>query len=178
MLPTPEEGLSSLGAFIRAARMARHTNQVDAAKGAGVSRRQLALLEQGGNVSVKFLLKIARYLRLTTLPLDGNVRLVAGGVGLDVNEVMASLDFVRLIVEHIRSVALDAVLPDTEARTLKDTLALKDFIKRHESDTEGTEQLLRTMIQLSDGASFRSMAPVAQARPATNRSVRSKKRSA
>ncbi len=159
MLPTPDESLASLGAFIRAARMSRNINQVKAAKDAKVSRRQLALLEKGGNVSVKFLLKVARLLNLSHIPLDGNIELVSGGVGVNVVKLMETLDLVSLLVEHAKGFALEAVLPQSERPKLRDTPAFRDFVARHQGDAEGTERLASALLQMSDDVAADRAAP-------------------
>ena len=84
--PTPDDAIASLGAFIRAARTARGITQMQAAREAKVSRKQLALFEKGGNVSVKFLLRLAHYLELDELPLDGRVRLAGGAFVIDTDD--------------------------------------------------------------------------------------------
>ncbi len=153
MLPTPEEGLVSLGAFLRAARTARGINQARAAREARVSRKQLALLEKGGNVSVKFLLRLARYLEVDTLPLDGRVSIVAGELGLNVLELLRYLELLAALVEHLREFAVQAALPPSERRTLKDTLALREFVARQVSDDVGARRLAAAIFQLSDEVS-------------------------
>lgn len=150
MLPTPEEGLASLGAFVRAARTARGINQARAAREAKVSRKQLALLEKGGNVSVKFLLKLARYLEVDALPLDGQVRLVAGEVGLNVVELLRYVEFLATLVQHLHGFAVQAALPPSQRGTLKDTLALREFVARQLSDDAGARRLAAAIFQLSD----------------------------
>jgi transcriptional regulator with XRE-family HTH domain len=59
---------------IRLRRKQRNLTQEQLAKMAGVSRRQLSLLEDGANVSILFLLKVANALELTELPI-GALRL-------------------------------------------------------------------------------------------------------
>jgi transcriptional regulator with XRE-family HTH domain len=54
---------------IRLRRKQRNLTLEALSKMAGVSRRQLWLLEEGHNVSLKFLLKVARALELTELPI-------------------------------------------------------------------------------------------------------------
>jgi transcriptional regulator with XRE-family HTH domain len=136
VLPPEDQCLASLGEFIRAARMKRGINQLQAARDAGVSRKQLILLEKGGNVSVKFLLRVARCLELTTIPLDGNVQLVAGQEGLNVFEITQTLDLLIALADRARSFAFDAVLPPSERRTLRHTPALREFVARHHGDAE------------------------------------------
>jgi transcriptional regulator with XRE-family HTH domain len=58
-----------LPTLIRSKRLESNLSQDALAKLAGVSRRQLALFEEGQNVSLKFLIKVARALRLTELPI-------------------------------------------------------------------------------------------------------------
>lgn len=150
MLPTPDEGLVSLGAFVRAARTARGITQVQAAREAKISRKQLALFEKGGNISVKFLLRLARYLELDTLPLDGQVSIVSGRAGLDVVELLRTIEFVGALVAYLRQFAVQAALPPSERGKLEDTLALRDFVARQLGDEAGTQRLAAAMFQLSD----------------------------
>ncbi|MGZ5441985.1 MAG: helix-turn-helix domain-containing protein [Thermoanaerobaculia bacterium] len=63
-----------LSDVIRLRRVQRNLTQDRLAKMAGVSRRQLSLLEDGRNVSLLFLTKIARALEITELPI-GDLRL-------------------------------------------------------------------------------------------------------
>jgi transcriptional regulator with XRE-family HTH domain len=136
VLPPEDECLASLGEFIRAVRVTRGINQGQAAKDAGVSRKQLILLEKGGNVSVKFLLRVARCLGLTDIPLDGNVQLVSGQQGVNVFEITQTLDLVIALADRARSFTFEAVLPPSERRTLRHTPALREFIARHHGDAE------------------------------------------
>lgn len=151
MLPEPEAGIQSIGATIRAARLARGLTQQRAAKAASVSRAQLALLEQGGNVSIKFLLKIARFLELTTIPLDGTVRLTSGArEGVNVFELVQSLDLLAALVDRLRGFAMQAILPPSERGKLHDTLALREFVAKHLGDDVGVQRLAKAIAGLSD----------------------------
>jgi transcriptional regulator with XRE-family HTH domain len=154
VLPTPEEGLASLGAFIRAARVNRGINQARAAREAKVSRKQLALFENGGNVSVKFLLRLARYLNLTTIPLDGTIQVVAGQNGINVFELVQSLELLSWFVDHIRDFAMEAVMPSSEQRNLRDTPAFKQFVASllGEGNTGGTARLASAILHVADDA--------------------------
>lgn len=147
MLPTEEESLASLGVFIRVARMQRGITQVQAARDAGVSRKQLMLLEKGENVSVKFLLRVARYLELTAIPLDGNIQLLSGTTGLNVLELVKDLDVLIAVAEHARDFAFNAMLPVSERRGLRDTPAFREFVARHDGDAE---HLAAALVNLSD----------------------------
>lgn len=63
-----------LGQVIRLRRLQRNLTLDRLARMANVSRRQLSLLEDGKNVSLLFLSKVARVLEITELPL-GDLRL-------------------------------------------------------------------------------------------------------
>jgi transcriptional regulator with XRE-family HTH domain len=167
VLPTPEAGLLSIGATIRAARLARGLTQQKAAKEAKISRAQLALLEQGGNVSISFLLKIARFLELTSIPLDGTVKLTSGREGLNVLELIQTLNLLAAIVDHLRDFAINAVLPSSARGELKDTLALKEFVARHLADDVGVQRLAKAVAQLSDDTPVGTKPPrvVAEKKP-------------
>lgn len=145
MIPESRETLEVLGAFIRAARMARGINQQRAAREAKVSRQQLAILEKGGNVSILFLLKIARYLEIQNIPLDGTIELVSGQSGLNVTQLIGALDVLSTYVDDLRSFAVDAVLPPSERRTLRDAPALRDFVARHATEEKGLARLGEAM---------------------------------
>lgn len=153
MLPAPESAIRSIGATIRAARLARGLTQQRAAREAKVSRAQLALLERGGNVSIRFLLTVARYLELTNIPLDGTVQLTSGARdGLNVLELIQSLDLLAALVEHLRGFAIAAVLPPSERGRLDDTLALRDFVVKHVGDEAGVDRLAQAILRLSEDA--------------------------
>ncbi|HEX7830447.1 MAG TPA: helix-turn-helix domain-containing protein, partial [Thermoanaerobaculia bacterium] len=58
-----------LGDTVREARIRKGLTQARLAKLAGVSRRHLAALEKGANVSVSILQRVAAVLELTEIPL-------------------------------------------------------------------------------------------------------------
>jgi hypothetical protein len=102
------------------------------------------------------------------LPLDGTVSVVSGQTGgFNLFELMQSLEFLAALVEHLRVSAMDAVLPQSERRGLKDTLAFRDFVSSllSEGDTVGTERLAGAIVHLSDDAK-ESSAPSRPARSA------------
>lgn len=72
-----------LGQVIRLRRLQRNLTMDRLAKMAGVSRRQLSLLEDGRNVSLLFLTKIAKVLEITVLPV-GDLSLRAASPELTV----------------------------------------------------------------------------------------------
>lgn len=179
VLPPPDAGIRSIGATIRAVRVARGLTQQRMAKEANVSRAQLALLEQGGNVSIRFLLKVARFLELTTIPLDGTVELTSGGrEGLNVFDLLQSLDLLAALVERVRAFAMTAVLPPSERATLRDSLALGDFVAKHFRDDVSVQRLANAIVRLSDDTPAGATTPRVDAgrRTHAKRSSREEKR--
>ncbi len=138
--------LAELGELVRIARVARKLTQQRAAREAGVSRRQWALLEAGGNVSVAFLLKVAASLDLTTIPLRGAVTLVRGAGEYDGFDLMRTADEFEALVARLRAFALTSVLPPSERYNLKDTLAVRAFVDRQtDLDAHGLQALERAL---------------------------------
>lgn len=152
MLPTPDEGLHILGSTIRAARKARALTQQRTAKEAGVSRAQLALLEKGENVSVRFVLKIARFLDLSDIPLDGTVRFTSGRGAVNFLQLIESADLLVALAEHLRTFAIDAIVPPSQRAALKDTPAVRQFLERHGADAAGFAALTEAIVHLSHEA--------------------------
>ncbi len=147
----PDDGLRSIGATIRAARIAHGYTQQALARKASVSRGNLVLLEQGGNVSIRYLLKVAHVLELTNIPLGGAVQLTSGNQsGMNVFDLLESLDLIAAIADHLRGFAMNAILPPSERGELKDTIALKEFVARHLGDADGVERLAKAIVRLSD----------------------------
>lgn len=149
MLPTPDDGLAVLGSTIRAARKARGLTQQKTAREAKVSRAQLALLEKGQNVSVKFVLKIARFLGLQEIPLDGTVRLTSGRGEVNFLELLALADVLSAMAEHLRAFAVDAIVPARERTALKDTAAVRDFLERQGTEGGAFSRLSDAVFRLS-----------------------------
>jgi transcriptional regulator with XRE-family HTH domain len=89
-----------LGETVRSARIKKGLTQAKLARLAGVSRRHLAALEKGANVSVLVLKKVASVLDLTEIPLGGlNLH-----SGKDPNEHVN----MRILAETIREAHADA----------------------------------------------------------------------
>jgi transcriptional regulator with XRE-family HTH domain len=146
---TSDEELEILGATVRAARKARGLTQQGAAKAIDVSRAQLASLEQGANVSVKFLLKVAHYLELSEIPLDGKVRFTSGQIGIDITEVLHALDLSDALIEYLRATVMETILPPSERATLTETPALKEFLARHTGSAQGLARIGDALVELS-----------------------------
>jgi transcriptional regulator with XRE-family HTH domain len=68
-----------LGETVREARIRKGLTQAKLARMAGVSRRHLAALEKGANVSISVLKKVAAVLELTTIQLGGGISVHPGG---------------------------------------------------------------------------------------------------
>ncbi|HEX6158797.1 MAG TPA: helix-turn-helix domain-containing protein [Thermoanaerobaculia bacterium] len=89
-----------LGNAIREARLRKNLTQARLARLAGVSRRHLAALEKGANVSVNVLKKVATVLELQQIEL-GDLSLKSGDSDNQIN--------VALITDAIREARADAV---------------------------------------------------------------------
>src|SRR6185369_17058540 len=68
-----------LGETVRESRIRKGLTQARLARMAGVSRRHLAALEKGANVSISVLKKVAAVLELTEIQLGGGLSVRAGG---------------------------------------------------------------------------------------------------
>jgi transcriptional regulator with XRE-family HTH domain len=150
VLPPPDQGLPVLGMAVRAARVARGLTQQRLASQSNVSRAQLAGLEQGENVSVAFLLKVAHRLELSSISLDGRVELSSGGAGVNVVQLLATLDVLGNVVERLRSIVLNTAAPAVERVELTDAPAMAAFVARHASNPEGLARLEEAIRRLGD----------------------------
>jgi transcriptional regulator with XRE-family HTH domain len=165
-MEAPARQLENLGVTIRAARVARGLTQQQVAEGARVSRAQLAELERGANISVLFLLKIANFLGLTHLALDGVVHLATAGEGLDVSRLLQLTDVASAAVDELRFSVMNATLPVSERKRLVDTPAVKAFIERHVGESAGAERLAEALANLSEaGSNRRAPKPAAASAP-------------
>jgi transcriptional regulator with XRE-family HTH domain len=89
-----------LGETVRSTRIRRGLTQAKLARLAGVSRRHLAALEKGANVSVNVLRKVASVLDLTEIDLGGVAIRTNGGTDAGVN--------VPLLADTLREARVDA----------------------------------------------------------------------
>src|ERR1700682_4422908 len=89
-----------LGETVRSTRIRRGLTQAKLARLAGVSRRHLAALEKGANVSVNVLRKVASVLDLTEIDLGGVAIRTNGGIEPGVN--------VHLLADTLREARVDA----------------------------------------------------------------------
>ena len=110
--------LASLGDFIRSTRLRRNLTQERLAALAGVSRWQLVQLEKGKNVTIDFLVKVARVLEVSEIPV-GSLTLYAStaltpvlldvaealdlmGAALARSDVSRRLDEAAAMIERLR----------------------------------------------------------------------------
>src|ERR1700682_6105070 len=98
----------ALGIFMRNVRRVRRLTQHGAARAAGVSRRQWAHMEQGGNVSVDFLKKVAAAFGLRQIPLSGTLTLTHGHV--DGLKLLVNDDSIAEQGEALRGFAMSPLL--------------------------------------------------------------------
>jgi transcriptional regulator with XRE-family HTH domain len=143
------EKLQRLGSMMRAARVARGFTQQQLAKGAEVSRAQLSDFENGANVSILFLLKIAQFLDLKNVPLDGVVELSPAAPGVDVLHLLRLLDLLGSTLDQVRMGVIDAVLPQSGHRDLGDAQAMKAFLAKHVAD-DGLGRLAEALVGGTD----------------------------
>jgi transcriptional regulator with XRE-family HTH domain len=125
--------LETFGVLVRETRLKRKLTQQRAARGAGVSRKQWALLEQGHNASALFIQKVAAYLELGLIPLGAGLQATteSGGV-VDVSALFGLADelvsFATSFADRLRTFAVEAVLPPSERS--QDADAIAEFVAR------------------------------------------------
>lgn len=94
-----------LGETVREARIRKNLTQARLAKLAGVSRRHLAALEKGANVSVNILQRVAHVLELTEIHL-GDLSLRSNEADRNVNVPLLTDTIRQFRVEHERAQAI------------------------------------------------------------------------
>jgi transcriptional regulator with XRE-family HTH domain len=150
----PDHPLRELGLVIREARELRKLTQHAAAKQAGVSRRQWALLEAGGNVTIRFLMRIATFLDLRTIPLSGSVAISRDRNDYNAFDLLGVADEFEVLVERLRQFALGSVLGALDRTGMDATEAVRKFVRSHgELDAE---ELKKVDHALRQAASDRS----------------------
>lgn len=169
--------LVAFGALVRETRTRRHQTQSHAARGAGVSRKQWALLEQGSNASASFIKKVARYLELTVIPFgDGLCANTEDGGGVNVGALFALADELALLAnsfaDRLRSIAVEAVLPASERG--HDADAIEAFVRRANVPAESSRPLSRVIHDLA--ADVGASQSVAARGNSTTRVVKRRKR--
>jgi transcriptional regulator with XRE-family HTH domain len=144
--------LTAFGTLVRETRVRKHLTQDRAAKGAGVSRKQWALLEQGHNASASFIKKVAKYLELTVIPLgEGLHASTEAGRGVNVGALFALADEITSVAsgfaDRLRTFAVEAVLPASERS--RDADAIDAFITRTNVPDERSRPLTRAIHNLA-----------------------------
>ncbi len=168
--------LLAFGVLVRETRTRSRQTQDRAARGAGVSRKQWALLEQGHNASASFIKKVARYLQLTVIPLGDGLRAnTEAGGGVDVAALFALADeltsFATGFADRLKAFAVEAVLPASERS--HDADAIEAFVARTNVPADSSRTLTRAIHDLA--ADVGAAKPIA-ARGNTNRVVKRRKR--
>lgn len=165
--------LEAFGRLVHETRLRKNLTQQRAARGAGISRKQWALLEQGHNLSAVFMQKVASYLELSVIPLgEGLQATTESGGGVDVTALFGLADemaaFATAFAERLRAFAIEAVLPASERS--RDAEAIARFIARTKESAEDSKQLSRAIHDLAaDGVVRNAPVPRESARRATKR---------
>jgi transcriptional regulator with XRE-family HTH domain len=123
--------LELVGQVIHGTRLKHGLTQQRAAKLAGVSRKQWALLEKGENVSVVFLQKVMRSLGLKQCPIAEDLEATSSTRGVDGDELLRLSAALALIVQRIERLAFETVLPPSERAG--DAAAIDAYLRESES---------------------------------------------
>jgi transcriptional regulator with XRE-family HTH domain len=136
--------LGAFGHLVRGTRVKKGLTQQRAADGAGVSRKQWALLEKGENVSAVFIQKVAAYLDLREIPLGEGLEASTGGGGIDLTALIHLVDefekFAVVFAERLRTFAYEAAMPRSERS--ENAEAIAGFVA-------STKQLVETPARLT-----------------------------
>lgn len=150
--------------LVRETRLRKQLTHQRAARGAGISRKQWSLLEQGHNLSAVFIQKVAAYLELSVIPLgEGLQATTERGGGVDVTALLGLADelvsFATSVADRLRAFAIDAVMPAPERS--RDAEAIAAFIARaREGAAEDSKQLNRAIHDLTADSVVRKTAAV------------------
>jgi transcriptional regulator with XRE-family HTH domain len=166
--------LEAFGRLVHETRLRKNLTQQRAAREAGISRKQWALLEDGHNLSAVFIQKVASYLELSVIPLgEGLQATTESGGGVDVTALFGLADELvasaTAFAERLRAFAMEAVLPASERSG--DAEAIARFIARtKEGASEDSKQLSRAIHDLAaDGVVRNGAVPRESARRDTKR---------
>jgi transcriptional regulator with XRE-family HTH domain len=96
----------TLGVAVRELRENQQLTQAAVARLAGVSRRHIAAIEKGANVSVLVVVKVARVLGATELPLGGVTLTAEAAPAPRIPEVMDVLDRIDELTTQARHALL------------------------------------------------------------------------
>jgi transcriptional regulator with XRE-family HTH domain len=168
--------LAALGVVVRETRIQKHLTQQRAARGAGISRKQWALLEQGHNISAVFIQKVATFLELSVIPLgEGLHATTETGGGVDVAALFSLADelvsFATRFADRLRGFAMEAVLPQSERG--HDAEAIAAFIARTKDlGPDDSRRLTHAIHDLAADVTVRERPTVRQANRASKRRKR------
>jgi transcriptional regulator with XRE-family HTH domain len=151
-----------LGQVIRLRRIQRNLTMDRLARMAGVSRRQLSLLEDGHNVSLLFLTKIAKVLEITDLPV-GDLRVRAAPPELAV--IVSASEMLERIKPTI------SLWNTAEQEIQRTTAALDEMIERSLSAGPSARDVVEAAERLANlpaaehDAAGKTLAALAQKNP-------------
>ena len=163
----------TLATIVQAARRKKNLTQQRAARAAGVSRGQWAALEQGANVTVDFLRKIAPVLELAEIPIGGGLSMSCGSP-VDSMKLLAIAELIEQHAEALRHLAMASILATD--RQLDDTNAMAAFVADHETmDEEEGRRLERASREMSERRSQGKMPDVPSRSPARRKTSAAKR---
>jgi hypothetical protein len=115
-------------------------------------------MEQGGNVSLDFLKKVASALGLVQIPVSGDLMLTHGAP-VDGLKLLAAADAIAEQVETMRDLAMGSLLPSE--RELRDARAVAAFAEEHIAveDDEVGRRLTETSRRLASTDAKRTAEP-------------------
>jgi len=160
----------TLGNLIRIRRLERRLSQERLSEIAGVSRGQLRQMENGENVSLQFLTKVATALELTELPI-GALRLRASPLELDpIVEALDAVATAKRAIEQAKEVeallaGAEAVLETLVERALGETASSRDI-------TEAAHRMLNAPAAMRRASPVPAQRTTEDARPAARRRSR------
>ena len=106
--------LELLGLVVQGTRLKQGLTQQRAAKAAGVSRKQWALLEQGENVTVVFLQKVMRALGLKQFPIAEDLSATTSIQGINVDQLLRLCAELTGLIGRVELLAFEAAVPASE----------------------------------------------------------------
>ena len=164
--------LELAGLVVRNTRLNQGLTQQRAARLAGVSRKQWALLESGENVSVVFLQKVMRSLGLTQCPIAEQAEATSSIRGINVDELLQLCGELALLLQRFERLAFEAALPLSERSG--DAAAIDSYLR--DTDDLPSDVIARVRSILRRTASDSAPAPPEPAPTPKREAARRKRR--
>lgn len=117
-MPTVAFPFPLTGAALRQARTDRGITVKRLAKMSDVSRRHLAILEKGGNVSLLVLVKVAAALQMSEVPITDDLRVITGATGAGSALLIECADEIEAGIATFQKIA-GALRENSEAMTVE-----------------------------------------------------------